>query len=299
MAPTATTQVELANALTLAVQASWQGSSESGTGSAQLESRLEFIGRHLLAQAEGSALPIAGKLLTAKPSEAALKELAAKLTAIVNTASKRKGTPEWPLRAVAAQLVDAAAAAAAPAPSSQAEPAGAASFVPPQVQAAFDGLDRDANRELSIREVAIGLKKLGMEIPPADVGAVFNAFDQDKNFRLSIAEFYNLYRKLRERAASIVPAAPTPTPFQLPPDVQAAYSELFDTNADGTLTVSEVHAGLSRLGIHIPRAEMANVFRGFDTDQSFRLEPAEVRRPPAPHCPRLASGTGRPRLWYR
>ena len=59
------------------------------------------------------------------------------------------------------------------------------------------------------------------------------------------------------------------------PEAKELFDTVFDLNADGSLSVKEVHRGLKRLGIEVPAEQMPALFNAFDTDNNFRLEPAE------------------------
>jgi Ca2+-binding EF-hand superfamily protein len=135
---------------------------------------------------------------------------------------------------------------------------------------------RCSDGSLSISEVSAGLKKLGVEVAKEDMAAVFKKFDTDGNLKLDKQEFYELYRAYKSRPAAIVPRAePAPPAPALPPDVQEVFDSTFDRDSDGKLSVAEVHRGLKKLGIDIPKDRMAGLFSNFDVDGSFRLEPAE------------------------
>ena len=134
----------------------------------------------------------------------------------------------------------------------------------------------DAPIVLEWLQVRSGLKKLDIEVPAEQMGALFNKFDLDGNFKLDPQEFYAMYRQLKERPASLLqPAQPAAAPPPLPAEVQEVYDSIFDKNGDGKLSVSEVHAGLKKLGAPVKPEEMSTLFNGFDTDSNFRLEPQE------------------------
>jgi len=175
-------------------------------------------------------------------------------------------------------VADAVAASAA----EQAAPPEAApevpSVLPPQVQSVFDSLfDQNKDGVLSIAEVHAGLARLDIEIPKEQMGAVFQKYDKDGNLSIDKQEFYEMYRQLKSRPASIVPSAPDSSVVapKLSADAQEAFDTAFDRNADGTLSVSEVHRGLKKLGIKVPPEEMSSIFSNFDTDNSFRLDAQE------------------------
>ena len=67
------------------------------------EGHRAFIGSHLLAQVDETALPVAeGKGLGATAMKKLIEELNAELTVVVNAARDREG---WPVRAVATELL--------------------------------------------------------------------------------------------------------------------------------------------------------------------------------------------------
>ena len=109
--------------------------------------RLDFIGRHLRAQADKTDLPFSiasGPLgSTASNAAAEIKELEVSLSKAVNASVEKTG---WPLTAVADTLADVAKAQAAPPEAAPEVP----SVLPPQVQSVFDSLF-DQNKECVAR----------------------------------------------------------------------------------------------------------------------------------------------------
>ena len=246
-----------------------------------MKTRLAFIGNHLLAQLDGTVMPVAEGIEVVW-TRAELVELSMELTKVVNAARGKSG---WPIGAVAAQLISASGAASvvslvvppiSAVAASAEEESGGPVVIPPQVQSVFDTMfDKNKDGALSVPEVHAGLTKLGANIPKDQMAAVFKKFDGDGSFKLDAREFYDMFRQFKERAASILP---TPEPQAAPSwahEAQELFGTVFDRNADGQLSVSEVHKGLKKLGIFVPKEQMSTLFNQFDTDGNFRLELSE------------------------
>jgi calcium-binding protein CML len=182
-------------------------------------------------------------------------------------------------RDVASSTVDVVASSPPPSPPSKTMSS------PPSVQKqkqadgaelarVFELFDRNGDGRITREELSDSLGKLGMAVPGDELAAMIARIDADGDGCVDAEEFVELYRAITSSGAEAPVAAEEDEE-----DMREAF-RVFDANGDGYITVEELGAVLSSLGLKQGRTaeECRRMIGQVDRDGDGRVDFHEFRQ---------------------
>ena len=130
-----------------------------------------------------------------------------------------------------------------------------------EYKAAFDILDRDKNGTISIDELGVAMKSIGMRPSVKELKKIMKSADIDKSGTLSFAEFAKLLmRELNKNKIEEI----------------GEFLNDFDTNKDGVITEGEVREVFKQQGFpdQVVERIVGNMMAGadFNKDKKITIE---------------------------
>jgi len=131
----------------------------------------------------------------------------------------------------------------------------------------FRFLDKDGNGSIDKRELAAGLRALGLNPTDAEVDALIRTSDTiHPDGRLQLDEFRNMVQTYKKSH---------PDPKQ---EMITAF-KVFDRNGDGVIDKTELRQALTSLGVNkLTNQEVDQLFRAADTDGNGVIDFQELVR---------------------
>ncbi|PRW34020.1 calcium-binding mitochondrial carrier S -3-like [Chlorella sorokiniana] len=127
-----------------------------------------------------------------------------------------------------------------------------------ELRAQFASLDADGDGQLSVEEVQVALKKLGLPAGARFVQDLLSQYDRDGDQQIEFEEFRR-YVQSKERR------------------MRAVFDSI-DRDGDGQLSVAEVHRAAAALGISVAPEDSQRMVELLDTDKDGCVDYAEFHR---------------------
>uniref|UniRef100_A0ACD5URZ8 Uncharacterized protein n=1 Tax=Avena sativa TaxID=4498 RepID=A0ACD5URZ8_AVESA len=141
----------------------------------------------------------------------------------------------------------------------------------------FELFDRNGDGRITREELEDSLGKLGMAVPGDELAAMIARIDADGDGCVDAEEFVELYRAITSSSGAETPAAAAAEDEE--EDMREAF-RVFDANGDGYITVEELGAVLSSLGLKQGRTaeECRRMIGQVDRDGDGRVDFHEFRQ---------------------
>lgn len=120
-----------------------------------------------------------------------------------------------------------------------------------KVLSIFAYLDVDHSGFLSMAELEIGMRALGVAPSQASLDHLFHKIDLDTDGRIQLGEFKFFYSERKK-------------------ELRAVFDKL-DANVDGKITSAEIAAAIERVGMKVSNNQLRDLMRRFDTNNSGRI----------------------------
>lgn len=142
----------------------------------------------------------------------------------------------------------------------------------------FELFDRNGDGRITREELEDSLGKLGMAVPSEELAAMIARIDADGDGCVDAEEFVELYRAITTSTGAEGPAAAAAAEED-DEDMREAF-RVFDANGDGYITVEELGAVLSSLGLKQGRTaeECRRMIGQVDRDGDGRVDFHEFRQ---------------------
>uniref|UniRef100_A0ACD5UCD6 Uncharacterized protein n=1 Tax=Avena sativa TaxID=4498 RepID=A0ACD5UCD6_AVESA len=145
----------------------------------------------------------------------------------------------------------------------------------------FELFDRNGDGRITREELEDSLGKLGMAVPGEELAAMIARIDADGDGCVDAEEFVDLYRAITSSGSggAEAPAAGAAAAEDEEEDMREAF-RVFDANGDGYITVEELGAVLSSLGLKQGRTaeECRRMIGQVDRDGDGRVDFHEFRQ---------------------